>query len=137
MLAILKGSRDAPGDLCARAGTFAGSLLELSGWAQEGAGKVQAAGVLEDSRAWSKFQQICEAQGGMRAPTTSRYRKLLVADSEGVVENIDNRRIARLAKLAGAPEEAAVIDLHVRLGDRIVRGTPLFTLHAEAEGELA
>jgi thymidine phosphorylase len=54
-----------------------------------------------------------------------------------VVKAIDNRRIARLAKLAGAPEDkAAGIDLHVRLGDSIARGTPLLTLHAEAEGEL-
>ena len=55
-----------------------------------------------------------------------------------MVEAIDNRRIARLAKLAGAPEDkAAGIDLHVRLGDSVTRGAPLFTLHSEAEGELA
>jgi thymidine phosphorylase len=117
---------------------LAGALLELSGRAQEGAGQALATGALEDGRAWSKFQQICQAQGGMRTPPTSKYRKVLSAGSDGVVKAIDNRRIARLAKLAGAPEDkAAGIDLHVRLGDSIARGTPLLTLHAEAEGELA
>lgn len=138
VLDVLKGSRDAPADLRERALTLAGTLLELSGWSQKGAGKALATRALEDGRAWSKFQQICEAQGGMRTPPTSKFRKTLAADSEGTVEAIDNRRIARLAKLAGAPEDkAAGIDLHVRLGDSVARGTPLLTLHAEAEGELA
>jgi thymidine phosphorylase len=138
VLAVLKGSKGAPEDLRDRALVLAGALLELSGRAQEGSGKALAASVLEDGRAWSKFQHICEAQGGMRTPPTSKHRKVLSATSDGVVQAIDNRRIARLAKLAGAPEDkAAGIDLHVRLGDTVAHGDPLFTLHAEAEGELA
>lgn len=138
VLAVLKGSRTAPTDLRERALVLAGALLELSGHARAGDGKALAAAVLEDGRAWIKFQQICEAQGGMRTPPTSKCRQILTASSDGVVSAIDNRRIARLAKLAGAPQDkAAGIELHVRLGDRVVQGAPLFTLHAEAEGELA
>lgn len=36
-----------------------------------------------------------------------------------------------------AASTAAGLDLHVRLGDNVQRGMPLFTLHAEAPGELA
>jgi len=44
----------------------------------------------------------------------------------------------QFAKLAGAPQApAAGIDLHVRNGDFVERGEPLFTLHAESPGELA
>jgi thymidine phosphorylase len=51
---------------------------------------------------------------------------------------IDNRRLARIAKLAGAPQApCAGIDLHVRNGDFVERGQPLFTLHAASPGELA
>jgi thymidine phosphorylase len=40
--------------------------------------------------------------------------------------------------LAGAPQDAAAgAVIHVRLGDRIAAGQPLFTLHAQASGELA
>ncbi len=47
-------------------------------------------------------------------------------------------RPRRLAKLAGAPTApAAGLDLHVRVGDRVIQGQPLFTVHAEAPGELA
>jgi thymidine phosphorylase len=53
------------------------------------------------------------------------------------VARIDNRRLARVAKLAGAPRDpAAGLVLHVRLGDAIQPGQPLFTVHAEAAGEL-
>ncbi|MBL8507328.1 MAG: thymidine phosphorylase, partial [Chitinimonas sp.] len=48
-----------------------------------------------------------------------------------------SRTLARIAKLAGAPQsKAAGLDLHVRLGDTVMAGQPLFTIHAEAPGEL-
>jgi thymidine phosphorylase len=61
----------------------------------------------------------------------------LLAPRHGVVCDIDNRKIARLAKLAGAPEDkAAGVELHVRLGDTVARGAPVCTVHAEWPGEL-
>jgi thymidine phosphorylase len=51
---------------------------------------------------------------------------------------MNNRTLARLAKLAGAPDDkAAGIELHVRLGDEIAAREALLTVHAEAPGELA
>lgn len=138
VLAVLKGSHDAPQDLRSRALELCAALLELSGRATRESGLALATAALEDGRAWTKFQRICEAQGGMREPPRSRHRKEWLADREGILLEIDNRRIARLAKLAGAPsDQAAGVDLHVRLGDRIARGVPLCTLHADAPGELA
>jgi thymidine phosphorylase len=53
------------------------------------------------------------------------------------VLGIDNRAIAKAAKLAGAPSaKAAGLDLHVRLDQTVAAGQPLFTLHAESPGEL-
>lgn len=55
----------------------------------------------------------------------------------GIAHAIDNRRISKAAKLAGAPEaRAAGVDCHKRLGDRVEKGEPLFTIHAETQGEL-
>jgi thymidine phosphorylase len=138
VLAVLKCDKDAPQDLRSRALALAGALLELSGYAPAGEGVTLAASALDDGRAWAKFQRICEAQGGMRIPPISRHRKSLTALADGTVMAIDNRRIARLAKLAGAPEDKeAGIELHVRIGDRVAHGMPLCTVHAEAGGELA
>ena len=93
---------------------------------------------LDDGRAWAKFQRICEAQGGMRKPPKSSHRRPLVAERAGRVDEIDNRRIAKLAKLAGAPDDkAAGVELHAKLGSSVSAGQPLCTVHAEAPGELA
>jgi thymidine phosphorylase len=60
-----------------------------------------------------------------------------VAPHAGSVRQIDNRVLARIAKLAGAPASAAAgVDLHVKLGQPVEAGQPLYTLHAEAPGEL-
>ena len=138
VLAVLQCDKDAPQDLRDRALDLAGALLDLSGKAPAGHGRALAARVLDDGRAWSKFQRICEAQGGMRTPPKARHRKILTAPADGVLSAIDNRRIARLAKLAGAPEDkAAGVELHVRLGNPVTRGMPLCTVHAESSGELS
>jgi thymidine phosphorylase len=138
VLAVLQGAEDAPQDLKARAIALAGALIELGGAAEPGRGEPLAAQVLADGRAWAKFQRICEAQGGMREPPASKHRRPLLADRTGQVAEIDNRRIAKLAKLAGAPDaKAAGIELHVKLGGAVSAGQPVCTLHAEAAGELA
>lgn len=136
VLAVLRRQGDAPQDLRDRSLVLAGALLELGGKAGAGQGRALAEGVLQDGRAWSKFQRICEAQGGMRVPPQSSLRRTILAPRDGVLLFMDNRRIARLAKLAGAPHaKAAGIDLHVRLGETVTAGAPLCTLHAEAQGE--
>jgi len=62
----------------------------------------------------------------------------VVAPRAGEIAAIDNRRLARVAKLAGAPlARGAGLRLHRRLGDRVAKDEPLYTVHAEARGELA
>ena len=138
VLTVLQGKPDAPRDLGARAVTLAGALLELGGAAPAGGGEALAADTLEDGRAWKKFQAICEAQGGMRVPPVAKHQRPLNAARGGRVAAIDNRKVAKLAKLAGAPDaKGAGVLLAVRLGDRVDAGAPLCTVHAEAPGELA
>ena len=73
----------------------------------------------------------------MRTQPTSSQRKTLTATRHGMLMTLDNRRISRFAKLAGAPEDkAAGVELHVRIGDVVSPGTPLCTVHAESKGEL-
>ncbi|MEO7494500.1 MAG: thymidine phosphorylase family protein [Massilia sp.] len=138
VLAVLQGAPDAPDDLRQRALLLAGMVLEMGGKANAGQGLAMATAVLERGAAWSKFQAICEAQGGMRVPPTARFTHVLEASHGGVLVAIDNGRLAQLAKLAGAPAApAAGISLHARLGAQLRVGEPLLTLHAESAGELA
>lgn len=138
VLAVLKREPGAPSDLRERAVLLAGALLELGGKAPAQRGAALAAALLDDGRAWDKFQAICAAQGGMRVPPTAPFRRPHVANRAGRVARIDNRRLARIAKLAGAPQApAAGIEFLVPLGTQVVPGQPLFVIHAQAEGELA
>jgi thymidine phosphorylase len=138
VLAVLQGTSEAPVELRERALTLAAALLDLGGATRERSGRQLATAVLDNGQAWQKFQAICEAQGGMREPPVSVHRHPIVAAHDVRVSAIDNRNIARVAKLAGAPEaKAAGVDLHAQVGDGVARGDPLFTIHAESPGELS
>jgi thymidine phosphorylase len=137
VLAVLKGDADAPMDLKERALTLAGALLELLEDTTQGLGADKARKTLESGKAWAKFQAICEAQGAFREPPVAAHRRTLNARHSGVVTDIDNRRISKVAKLAGAPEDpSAGVDLHVHRGRVVEAGEPLFTVHSESPGEL-
>ena len=138
VLAVLQRLAGAPTDLEERALRLAGEILELGGTATIGDGGQLARSILDDGRAWRKFQAICEAQGGMREPPIAAYTQPVNAKRAGRAVRIDNRRLARIAKLAGAPSSpAAGLELHAPAGTVVERGQPLFTVHAEATGELA
>jgi thymidine phosphorylase len=137
VLAVLQGSPEAPPDLMRRACRLAGALLELGACAPHGMGEGIAERTLADGRAWAKFQRICEAQGGMRQPTVAQYRQEVFATRSGRVAVMNNRRLAKVAKLAGAPDaKAAGVDMHVRLGLNVRAGDALYTIHAQTPGEL-
>lgn len=138
VLAVLQNAPDAPLDLRGRSIRLAGVLLELAGAAVGNEGEKIASSVLADGRAWRKFQRICEAQGGMREPLTSLFQHPVLADRSGTVVLIDNRRLAMAAKLAGAPDsKAAGVYVNKHMSDRVFKGDPLFTIHAQTRGELA
>jgi len=138
VLAVLNNLPDAPKDLRARSLAIAAGLLELTGVAKPGDGERLAKEKLSGGEAWTKFVAICEAQGGLREPPVAPLRQDWVSPRSGLVTYINNRKIARLAKLAGAPDDkAAGVELHTRLGEQVIAGRPLVTVHADNPGELA
>ena len=138
VLAVLRQDHDAPPDLRGRSLYLSAALLELAGAASPGLGARLAEEILVDGRALKKFMSICEAQGGFREPPTADLSREIGAPRGGQVASIDNRLLARIAKLAGAPgAKAAGLELHVRTGDLVDRGQPVMTLHAQSRGEMA
>lgn len=137
VLAVLRGAPDAPSDLRDRAITLAAAILELGGAARPGHGVALAELTLRGGQALTRFERICCAQGGFREPARARRAHVIPAPRSGRVMSIDNRRIARLAKLTGAPDlPVAGLRLHARLDDGIEAGAPLVTLYAETQAEL-
>ncbi|MGZ5924064.1 MAG: thymidine phosphorylase, partial [Rhizomicrobium sp.] len=67
----------------------------------------------------------------------ARYTRVVKSRTSGLVDRIDSRKLSRVAKLAGAPDDkAAGVELHLRLGAPVSRGEPAYTVHAESPGEL-
>lgn len=137
VLKVLRCAPDAPEDLRERALFLAGYVFDLAGHSEDSTGMGLARRVLEDGTALRKFEAICEAQGGFREPGHAAFTEPVLSDREGIVTAVDNRRLANVAKLAGAPHDAtAGVYLDARLGARIERGQPLYTVCSESRGEL-
>ena len=137
VLAVLRGEPTQPTDLRDRAVQLAGAVLELGGSVAPGSGEKAASDLLSDGRALAKFLAICDAQGGFREPPFAPLHYVIETPASGTVTSIDNRLLARVAKLAGAPRSrSAGLELHAKVGDSVERGQPLITLHGESPGEL-
>jgi thymidine phosphorylase len=137
ILAVLNREPTAPLDLRDRALALAARVLEFSPAIPCGNGLAKAREILDSGAAWRKFEAICAAQGGLREPPRAGLTRTVAAIEAGECVAVDNRRIARIAKLAGAPHApAAGVEVHARLGQRVERGGALYTVHAEAPGEL-
>ncbi|MCX7830660.1 MAG: thymidine phosphorylase, partial [Acidobacteria bacterium] len=64
-------------------------------------------------------------------------KKEIVAYKNGRINAIDNQKIAKCAKLAGAPEDAgAGVYLLKRVGEKVKNGEPIFIIYAEQEADL-
>ncbi len=137
VLAVLKNEKNAPQDLMDHALDLAGAVIEFSPDVKQGTGKTIAKEILISGKAYKKFVAICEMQGGMFEIPIAKYRHTITAKVAGTITAVNNRNLAQLAKLAGAPIfKTSGVDFLVKLGMRVSKGQPLFTIHANAQGEL-
>ena len=94
--------------------------------------------ILENGSAYKKFVRICEAQGGLKEPKLAPFKYDVFSKKSGTITCIDNRKLARIAKLAGAPKcLSAGVAFFAPLKKIVKEGDLLFTIYAESVGELA
>lgn len=137
LLAVLQCEPQAPQDLRQRSLLLAAHLLDMAEDLGLDGGLAKATELLDSGQAYRQFMRIVEAQGGLRALPAPRFQHLQRAARAGVIVAIDNRKLARLAKLAGAPfDPGAGLRLHANVGSRLTLDQPLFTLFSESAGEL-
>jgi len=137
VLAVLQNIADAPKDLRQRAVTIATEIVKLVWDMEEQVAEDLVIKKIDNGEAFTKLISICEAQGGFYEPMHAKYSKTVESATAGIISEFDNRKIARVAKLAGAPEAAeAGIDIKVLLNQNIIIGQPLFTIYANSPGEL-
>ena len=133
---VLKG--DGPSDLREKSAELAGILLKMTKKGDENTAKK----IIDSGRAFEKFKQIVKAQGGNAekdfARMRGKFRHEFASKSTGTVLRIANKEIARVARIAGAPnDKGAGVYLHFKKGGKINAGDVLFTIYAEKEYKLA
>ena len=132
VMQVLQNDPAAPADLREKSLRMAGALLEPDPALRGGAGYARAEELLENGAALAAMERIITAQGkaaGDVCPGNLIHD--IVSPRDGTVLAIDCYRLARLARLAGAPmDKGAGIDLYRKIGDVVSAGEPLYRIHA-------
>jgi len=141
VLQVLNNDPAAPADLRLKALRLAGRVLEFDPDVRGGEGFALARDILDSGRALAKLDAIIDAQGrrpfDWRRPTLGPLVHDVIAAADGVVMGVDNLRLARIARLAGAPKaDGAGVDLCCKHGDAVSQGTPLYRIYASNPSEL-
>jgi len=136
ILAVLNCEIEAPQDLRERALFLAAHLIDMAQHKGFDSALEQATKLLNSGQAVRKFKQILSAQGGIKSLTQAKYAHTELSECSGKLIAIDNRKLARLTRLAGAPENPeAGLRLCANVGDILSAEQPLFTLLTQSLGE--
>ncbi|MGB9719123.1 MAG: thymidine phosphorylase [Candidatus Anstonellales archaeon] len=140
VLRVLEGR--GPEDLKHKSLLLAGKLLEMSGKVAKGDGYAVAEHFILSGKALKKMREIIEAQGGNPNITSDtiplgEHKYSVKAERSGKIAHIDNKRISKIARAAGAPtDKGAGIYLYRLKGDRVEKGDIVFDIYAESEEKL-
>ena len=137
VMAVLRNDTNAPSDLRQKSLRLAGRMLEFDPDVRGGYGYAMARDILDSGRALKKMEALIAAQGPQtEAPVIGALTYEVCAERAGVVVEIDNYHLAKVARLAGAPiDKGAGVDLLKKLGDMVEKGEPLYRVHAEYKSD--
>ena len=138
---VLQNDPRGPDDLRLKALRLAGRMLEFDPDVRGGDGFAIARDILESGRALEKMRAIIAAQGERPfdpdQPALAPLSFEVTAPRDGVVCELDNLQLARIARLAGAPKVAgAGVDVLRKLGDAVREGDVLYRVHAAFPADL-
>ena len=132
VMAVLRGETDGLEALRDKAVMLAGHVIEFDPALRGGEGHRIARELLDGGGALVAMERIIEAQGRQtRTYGLGPLKRDVTAPRAGRVTGIDNLRLARIARLAGAPmDKGAGLDMAVSLGTGVAAGDTLYTLYA-------
>ncbi|MCP4197410.1 MAG: thymidine phosphorylase [Proteobacteria bacterium] len=147
-IAVMQGA--GPSDTVELTKALGAEMLMLGGKAEQAdEGRTAVERVLQNGRALAHFAKVIEAQGGdpgvCEDPTrlpTAKEQQPIVADRDGFISKIRPRIVAQAALEVGAGrrtkedkiDPATGVKLHAKVGDSIVKGQPVATLHHHDTG---
>jgi len=135
VMAVLHNEADAPDDLRDRSLLLAGHVLDFDPAIEGGKGYARALELLASGAALAAMERLIEAQGRNTEKLTPGVHHFEIkADKAGKIASIDCERIARIARLAGAPmDKGAGIDLLHKAGAPVRIGDALYRIHANSK----
>ena len=115
---------------------LAGVLFELVGKCEPGEGFKIAKECLKSGKALKKMQEIIRAQEGTvlssEQVALSQLKANITAQEDGEISRINVKKMAHVARTAGAPaDKKAGVLLHVEEGDKVKQGDLLYEIYAE------
>lgn len=133
VLYILMNHDKAPKDLKEKALKMSGMILEMAGKGDE----KLAREILDSGKAYEKFKEIIKAQEGNpdikpEEIKVGEFYFTARSNKDGIIEIINNKVVAKVARVAGAPKDkGAGVYLNVHGGDKVRKGDILFTIYSE------
>ena len=115
-------------------------------------GRKMAEKAIADGSAFEKFRVLVKAQGGdisyvddVSKFPHAKFVEVVIAPRSGTVSQVQARSVgeaavtlgAGRAKKSDAVDHAVGFIIHKKVGDKVVQGEPLFTIHANDETKLA
>lgn len=142
-----------PSDFLAHCLTVASQMLQLAGQAMDEAdARAQLENLIRNQQALQKFREWIAAQHGALAPVddpellpVARFKREIPAPLTGFIAGLDAREVGLTSMLLGGGrakkgdsiDHGVGIVLQAKIGDRVVEGQPLLTIHANDEAKLA
>ena len=137
VMAVLKDDVLAPEDLKKKALYMAGTLLKMTGKYSLRQGIAKASEILESGKALVKMNQIIKSQGRVRRVKVGEFKRIIKSNKAGKIKGIDNKIIAKIARIAGAPgDKGAGMYINRKVGDKVKKGDILYTVYAENKFKL-
>lgn len=135
VMKILRNDPAAPADLRKKALMMAGLMLEMTRKYKEGV-KV-AREILESGKALKKMNEIVAAQGKLTKPKLGQFTYKVRSGKIGRVKEINNETIAKIARMAGAPDDkGAGLYLARKVHELVKKMDLLYTVYAENKFKL-
>jgi AMP phosphorylase len=141
VIKVLQG--DGPKDLLDKSCTLSGILLEMCGLAKPGMGYKASVDSIKSGKAFKKFEEIVHAQGGAKKLKVNdlpvgKHKVAVHCPMDGRVDFVSNRRIAAVARAAGAPKmQGSGVVLRCENGDRVKKNQILFEIFSDSETQLS
>lgn len=142
VIAVLSRQEKRPLDLENKSIKLSALLLELTGKAKPHQGVVLAKQLLNSGKAYKKFRQIIEAQGGSldnlyKKLAPAKYNIEIKANKDGKISSISNKAIAAVARAAGCPaDKSAGLYLHKHVNTAVKKHETLLTIYAQTQEKL-